>query len=1144
MRIHSFSLSQTPAFLGFWNINFDREAVPFSMALKGERNLSLFIAALRYLFFNSPEDKLGETPRVELVFSTEEGQFTLKSDHGSCELIKDGTPVSQEAEGARAEAVKLTHWDEHKLEDILCLNVEKAESALTQKTSDAARELFAPLDSETAHTILAVGEEVTRQKNALLAASESVIKDIDVLPEEEESKLSQQLVKVSQQHDSLQKEITNLKESVDWLIKSNLLKDEVGRLAKQQASVHADVSRFEVKKSVLDKALKADALAPDFDELSSLREEEKEEAKQISDLQRSVPLLSERVRSASLAYSEAQKNLTGVLDYYTQKSSALEKARGLDALLEHDTVLLMRKKETLSRELGLQRSIQEENVRLKTLVSQLTIKAQLLNKKMSDLSTDALLVTELDEYKQNLLQIGEEVARGQQAEEDQKKLQKEIEASKNELANVLDAIVSLKNEELGLTGELSMKERMLVKLIGHDTYERLSADLKEQDERLSALDSLQGRIALLAEGHERFNREKNALEETNHALRLATVTLSGARQTYMDKTAIVNTAELAYKFYLETLSLSEQRKKLVNGKPCPLCGAIHHPFSVKLPFDHSLEDKLAKAKLDAAEALKAVEDGETEYEELQRRKAASEKLLASLSAQLDEAKGDILYIAGELSVTGLREKKPIAWAAVIKQKQTALANRRDDLEARLNKIRELAEVTTDLKDRRDSVLQKAAAKKEDQTALEQALKNFSQLDQQLTKIKKESEINRVSLTRLLERSFARFGVKASTAALLKQNLSTLEKRREQWINWSAEKKQIEESIEQSNEEMRTATISLTEQKRQTDLLEKECEELQDKIKKLQKERHEAIANQTPEEVQASIEGEKANAERLAEEARMSLVSKEEAHDACKLKIREIEDRRMNILKKIETLNAQFNEKLHAAGFANESGFLSSQISDAQKEELKRQNSELQERLELVDRQFEEKNSALTALLALNRTDLSREKLEEELTEKSDLFHSAAAQLSSLRETLAKNANNKNRRKREQHEYDKLEHEMHHWKSLCEEASQSGEASRLGLELAVFFGQNEFSAFETGLKMKLTDEGLVLKAEDRSYAYADAQKDARYYSALALLLGRSKLFARRSSPHFIILEEPDSSQKFPEYVIPGLTSLKIKVGIAS
>lgn len=133
-----------------------------------------------------------------------------------------------------------------------------------------------------------------------------------------------------------------------------------------------------------------------------------------------------------------------------------------------------------------------------------------------------------------------------------------------------------------------------------------------------------------------------------------------------------------------------------------------------------------------------------------------------------------MYIASELNIVGLREKKPITWAAVLKQKQTSLANRRDDLEARLEKIQGLTEAIESLKEKREDAALKTARKKEEQASLEEALKNFANMSAELEKNQKDSELNRVSLTRLLERAFARFGLKASNPAIMKQNLPTLE----------------------------------------------------------------------------------------------------------------------------------------------------------------------------------------------------------------------------------------------------------------------------------------------------------------------------------------------------------------------------------
>ena len=103
-----------------------------------------------------------------------------------------------------------------------------------------------------------------------------------------------------------------------------------------------------------------------------------------------------------------------------------------------------------------------------------------------------------------------------------------------------------------------------------------------------------------------------------------------------------------------------------------------------------------------------------------------------------------MYIASELNIVGLREKKPITWAAVLKQKQTSLANRRDDLEARLEKIQGLTEAIESLKEKREDAALKTARKKEEQASLEEAFR---------PKRAKARSSKRVRETRLSSESF-------------------------------------------------------------------------------------------------------------------------------------------------------------------------------------------------------------------------------------------------------------------------------------------------------------------------------------------------------------------------------------------------------
>lgn len=136
----------------------------------------------------------------------------------------------------------------------------------------------------------------------------------------------------------------------------------------------------------------------------------------------------------------------------------LERVRELDEKIEDSQIQSKHLKEELFNEQTAARLLSEENTRLKNVLSQLTIRSQLLNKKMDDLSMDKLLVDELEEYKRLLDEIDAEVIRSAEAEETQRELQKRIESSRSALLDVQNVIAALKNEELAVTGELSQKE--------------------------------------------------------------------------------------------------------------------------------------------------------------------------------------------------------------------------------------------------------------------------------------------------------------------------------------------------------------------------------------------------------------------------------------------------------------------------------------------------------------------------------------------------------------------------------------------------------------------------------------------------------------------------------------------------------------
>ena len=60
-------------------------------------------------------------------------------------------------------------------------------------------------------------------------------------------------------------------------------------------------------------------------------------------------------------------------------------------------------------------------------------------------------------------------------------------------------------------------------------------------------------------------------------------------------------------------------------------------------------------------------------------------------------------------------------------------------------------------------------------------------------------------------------------------------------------------------------------------------------------------------------------------------------------------------------------------------------------------------------------------------------------------------------------NNKNRRKREEAEFQKLQTSLERWESLCANAEEPGGIARLGLSLAVAYGSSDIDAFIPGAR---------------------------------------------------------------------------------
>ncbi|MHB8908029.1 MAG: AAA family ATPase [Syntrophales bacterium] len=455
------------------------------------------------------------------------------------------------------------------------------------------------------------------------------LKGIRILGEEEERELQNRLKEKQGQEVELAGKMKEAARALAWIEGMGTLERELGELEKRQQAFEERRQGFAAEARKLEKARKALGLEGDYRSVTVLREVQARETREVQSALALLPEKEKAGAAALAARSAAEGLLNEARTRQRSEGVVIRKVRDLDVRREEQGKQVAEKNKAIEKgeeQAKTYKSHVESNEReLKNVHAVL----ETLQEYRTTHAADAVLTTHFSaiergfaglrivevKYTKVLEELSRAAGKKESAraalagtETDYEKARLDFERRQADLSVLAGEIAALlRGRDIGQwrTQMDTFKERERLLVQAGETVARI-------DRAAAALDGLKTNREQLSARHDAI------LEEI---------------RSYSDQKALREKEMAALETEVSLLNrirnLEAERKRLADGQPCPLCGAIEHPYAKgNLPV-------LSKAEAD----LKNSRDG---FREASYRLSESEAGRAKTAAEIQHTEREMV----------------------------------------------------------------------------------------------------------------------------------------------------------------------------------------------------------------------------------------------------------------------------------------------------------------------------------------------------------------------------------------------------------------------------------------------------------------------------------------------------------------------
>lgn len=794
-----------------------------------------------------------------------------------------------------------------------------------------------------------------------------------ILPEVEEGLNSEKTIKQNRAVD-LSKTIKGFQESIGWRKRLETLKGDIQLLTSEieqfkikRDGVVSDIDRLELAK-------KADKIDKDFSKLDTNRQQQKKNLEDLQIFNTQLPQLKEQYEEAVRDEQTVSIKLETLKRIWNEENQIITKVRKLDTKLEETESHV----KTLQTEQGRITQVRDDHKHNldqtvehhENAIKHLQESEEYLTKHPDDGDLKESRAV-LDEYFKSYRSLNERI---KNKNTELKKItqnvinsEKTVSVQKGVLDNAREiqtaADKKIKTFQEGLS--VLLKNEEISTWRDKESNLGLACDklnrLKESSENSK---NLTGEIKLLEKKH--GDLVKEYLKPTKDLKKL--------QAEKQEKELLIETLEERTALLNKVQSLESERELLADDKPCPLCGALKHPYAKgNLPVPdkkdaelkrfkkvlNEISEKISYASSEIARIKSEINHNELDQVKHNNLLLASDKIWEAgyKEFSLGLHPPDKIAVATNKLVTFEREKK--SFNSIIKQaekKEKEIRELERDSSRRLEEISQL-----------DLALQSAIS--ENKSEIENKLRLVEGLRNDANDIS-EPIAN-------IDQTFEKYGYPNSDSKQWPALLKKLTERYQNHQQYTIKKLQLEKQILKLNAQIEAHKAGISASEKQLESVNAQMFEKEKIIREFKDARVQLYGDKNPDEEEERIKTSIKNAEKFLKESSEKKYTTLSLVQSTESQVRRLNESITNDGNVLQSQEKKFQLLLQNAGFANEESFLVARLEPEKYEELKLLDESLKREGENLQVRIKEKENEQGLELKKNLTDLSLEQLIEE-----------------------------------------------------------------------------------------------------------------------------------------------------------------------